>query len=143
MNKKALFSLLICCSPATFAGTFYDVDFSGVYECTGMDAKNGPFRGRLELSLNNEHSRREFGAYDIIFDGGDAGKYSGMAVSSAKTMSMYFSHEDKSTRDNGVGIFTMSEMTKGKRKMDKFYYQSEYAGGNTGVEECSEINTAT
>ena len=70
--------------PAVAAGPFTGRDYSGVYDCTGDDAKEGKYTGIVTLQLNNEQSSGAYGAYDFKLVVPDYGTYPGQAVSWAK-----------------------------------------------------------
>jgi len=49
---------------------------------------------------------------------------------------MHFALTDQTTKDYGTGIAKFRRNESGKLTFHKFYFEPEYKGGNTGLEEC-------
>jgi hypothetical protein len=128
-----LFSLTL---PAHAAQPFTGKDYSGVYDCTGSDFKEGAYTGTVTLQLNPEQSSGEYGSYDFKLVVPDYGSYPGQAVSLGKTLAIHFALTDSRSKDYGTGIATVAKNKKGKLTFHKFYYEPEFKGGNHGVEDC-------
>lgn len=64
------------------------------------------------------------------------GTYLGHAAAKGNVAAMHFALTDKTTKDYGTGIAEFSHNAKGKLSFRKFYFEPEYKGGNTGVEDC-------
>jgi hypothetical protein len=136
MKKLALF-IALALPPLAYAGQpFSGTDYSGVYDCTGDDAKEGKYTGIVTLQLNNEQSSGAYGAYDFKLVVPDYGTYPGQAVSLGKTLAIHFALTDSRSKDYGTGIATVATNKKGKLSFHKFYYEPEFKGGNHGFEDC-------
>jgi hypothetical protein len=113
-------------------------DYSGVYQCTGMDAHEGAYTGTVTMKLTPEQSLGNHGVYTFKLEVPDFGTYLGHAVSEGDKLAIHFALQDQSTRDYGTGIATVRKGKDGKWAFSKFYYEPEYKGGNTGTEECTQ-----
>jgi hypothetical protein len=49
---------------------------------------------------------------------------------------MYFALTDPSTKDFGTVIAQFNRNKQGKPAFYKFYFEPEFKGGNTGLEDC-------
>jgi hypothetical protein len=137
MKRSAPLALaLLLALPAFAAQPFTGKDYSGVYDCTGYDAKEGKYTGTVTLQLNREQSSDAYGAYDFKLVVPDYGTYPGQAVSLGKTLAIHFALTDSRSKDYGTGIATVTKNKKGKLTFHKFYYEPEFKGGNNGVEDC-------
>ncbi len=137
MKRLASLSLALSITfPVYAAQPFTGKDYSGVYDCTGNDAKEGEYTGIVTLQLNPEQSSGEYGSYDFKLVVPDYGSYPGQAVSLGKTLAIHFALTDSRSKDYGTGIATMARNKKGKLTFHKFYYEPEFKGGNHGVEDC-------
>jgi hypothetical protein len=119
-------------SPPPFTGT----DYSGTYECKGMDSHIGEFRGTVDMSLNAGQSTGEYGAYRFTLTLADKSLYNGFAAADADSLAIYFAHTDPALKDYGVGIAKMKSAPDGKTSFIKYYYGPEYEGGGHGMENC-------
>jgi len=114
---------------------FSGPDFSGTYDCTGIDRNEGKYIGVVTLALVPEQSTGDYGAYTFKLDVPDYGSYPGHAAAHGKDMAIYFAHTDAATRDYGTGIARFSY--KGRKwSFFKYYFEPEYKGGNYGKEKC-------
>jgi hypothetical protein len=129
----ALFTQML---PAHAVQPFTGTDYSGVYDCTGNDAKEGEYTGTVTLQLNQEQSSGAYGAYDYKLVVPDYGSYPGQAVALGKTLAVHFALTDSRSKDYGTGIATFTKNKKGKLTFHKFYYEPEFKGGNNGIEDC-------
>ena len=136
MNRFVLLAALALPFTASAGESFTGTDYSGVYDCTGIDGKEGNYTGVVTLRLNREQSSAGYGAYDFKLDVPDYGTYPGQAVSLGKTLAIHFALTDSKSKDYGTGIATVSRSRKGKLTFHKFYYEPEFKGGNNGVEDC-------
>jgi len=137
MRHLSLLALIFSLSfPAFASEPFTGKDFSGIYDCTGNDAKEGEYSGTVTLQLNNEQSSGAYGAYNFKLVVPDYGTYPGQAVSLGKTLAIHFALNDSRSKDYGTAIATVSKNKKGKLTFHKFYYEPEFKGGNNGVEDC-------
>ena len=66
-------------SPPPFTGT----DYSGVYECKGMDSHIGEFKGTVDMQLNARQSTGHYGAYTFRLTLADKSVYDGFAAANA------------------------------------------------------------
>jgi len=122
--------------PAHAAQPFTGKNYSGVYDCTGNDAREGEYTGTVTLQLNPAQSSGAYGAYDYKLVVPDYGTYPGQAVSLGKTLAIHFALADSRSKDYGTGIATVTRNKKGKLTFRKFYYEPEFKGGNHGFEDC-------
>jgi hypothetical protein len=118
------------------ATPFAGQDFSGVYQCTGDDAHEGKYTGTVTMQLKPEHSRDKYASYDFKLEVPGYGTYLGHAAANGNHVAMHFALQDPSTRDYGTGIATIKKNKLGKWSFHKFYFEPEFKGGNTGVEDC-------
>ena len=118
------------------AAPFNGQDFSGVYQCTGDDAHEGKYTGTVTMQLKPEHSRDKYASYDFKLEVPGYGTYLGHAAANGNHVAMHFALKDQSTRDYGTGIATIKKNKQGKWSFHKFYFEPEFKGGNTGVEDC-------
>lgn len=138
MKKLAvLLTALMCNGLAIAAPAFGGPDYSGVYECTGVDAHEGKYTGTVTMKLVPDQSAGDHGAYRFKLEVPGFGAYLGHAVSEGNKLAIHFALQDQSTKDYGTGIATIKKGKNGKWAFRKFYYEPEYKGGNTGSEECS------
>lgn len=137
MFKKI--AILACLSAAATianaAPAFSGPDLSGVYDCKGMDAHEGPYTGTVTLELVREQSTGSYGAYRFKLEVPGYGSYPGQAAANGTQMGIHFALTDQSTKDYGTGIATFAKK-QGKWTFKKFYYEPEFKGGNYGTEEC-------
>lgn len=136
MKYFALLGALLGASLAQAAPAFTGQDYSGVYQCTGVDAHEGNYTGTVTMALVAAQSTGEHGAYRFKLEVPGFGAYLGHAVSEGDKLAIYFALPDQSTRDYGTGIATMRKDQSGRLAFSKFYYEPEYKGGNTGTEDC-------
>jgi len=128
--------LLFTLSMAAQAAPFTAQDYSGVYECTGDDAHEGKYTGKVTLKLIPGHSRGQYASYDFKLEVPGYGTYLGHAAGNGNHLAMHFALTDQKTRDYGTGIAEMKKNKDGKLNFHKFYYEPEFKGGNTGLEDC-------
>jgi hypothetical protein len=123
-------------TPVAQASPFNGQDFSGVYQCIGDDAHEGKYTGTVTMQLKPEHSRDKYASYDFKLEVPGYGTYLGHAAANGNHVAMHFALKDQSTRDYGTGIATIKKNKQGKWSFHKFYFEPEFKGGNTGVEDC-------
>lgn len=128
--------LLLTASTLVQAAPFTGQDFSGVYQCTGDDAHEGKYTGTVTMTLKPEHSRGQYASYDFKLEVPGYGTYLGHAAANGSNVAMHFALKDQSTKDYGTGIATVKKNKQGKWSFHKFYFEPEFKGGNTGVEDC-------
>lgn len=131
-----MLALFVCVGLAHAKPAFTAPDYSGVYECTGVDAHEGKYSGTVTMKLVPEQSTGEHGAYRFKLEVPGFGAYLGHAVSEGDRLAIHFALQDQSTKDYGTGIATIKKGKNGKWEFNKFYYEPEYKGGNTGSEVC-------
>lgn len=136
MNRFALLVALALPLTSSAGEPFSGTDYSGTYDCTGIDSKEGNYTGTVTLRLNPEQSSGAYGAYDFKLEVPDYGTYPGQAVSLGKTLAIHFALTDTKSKDYGTGIATVTRTRQGKLKFHKFYYEPEFKGGNNGIEDC-------
>jgi hypothetical protein len=111
-------------------------DLSGVYDCTGDDAHEGKYTGIVTMKLKPEHSHDSYASYDFKLEVPGYGTYLGHAAATDNVAAMHFALTDKTTKDYGTGIAKFKRNAEGKLSFRKFYFEPEYKGGNTGLEDC-------
>jgi hypothetical protein len=112
------------------------VDFSGVYTCTGDDAHEGKYTGKVTMQLKPEHSKGSYASYDFKLEVPDYGTYLGHAAANGNVAAMHFALTDQLTKDYGTGIAQFKVNKQGQLTFHKFYFEPEFKGGNTGLEDC-------
>lgn len=115
---------------------FTGTDYSGVYDCTGLDAHEGPYQGTVVLTLDAAHSTGAHAAYGFRLEVPGYGTYLGQAVGEGERLAIHFALTDPGPRDYGTGIATLRRDAQGRLGFHKFYYEPEFKGGNHGVEDC-------
>lgn len=118
------------------AANFTALGYSGVYDCTGDNAHEGQYTGKVTLNLIPAHSRGPYASYDFKLEVPGYGTYLGHAAGNGNYLAMHFALTDTTTRDYGTGIAEMKQNKDGKLSFNKFYYEPEFKGGNTGLEDC-------
>ena len=111
-------------------------DYSGVYTCTGDDAHEGKYTGTVTMTSKSEHSHGSYASYDFKLEVPGYGTYLGHAAANGDNVAMHFALTDQKTKDYGTGIAKMVKNAKGKWTFHKFYFEPEFKGGNTGLEDC-------
>ena len=111
-------------------------DYSGVYTCTGDDAHEGKYTGTVTMTLKPEHSHDRYASYDFKLEVPEYGTYLGHAAANGNNVAMHFGLTDQTTKDYGTGIAKMTRNAKGQWTFHKFYFEPEFKGGNTGIEDC-------
>lgn len=111
-------------------------DYSGTYQCTGKDAADGDFSGKIILTLNRKQSSGPYGAYDFRLEAPPFGVYLGEAAAQGRGMAMRFANTDPKDKDYGTGIASFTRGKGGKWRFSSYYYEPEYKGGNYGTETC-------
>lgn len=111
-------------------------DFSGVYTCTGDDTHEGKYSGTVTMRLKPEHSKGPYASYDFKLEVPGYGVYVGHAAANGDVAAMHFALTDQSTKDYGTGVARFHSDKQGKLHFHKFYFEPEFKGGNTGLEDC-------
>ncbi|MGV3581245.1 MAG: hypothetical protein ACO1N8_02965 [Methylophilus sp.] len=134
---KLIISILLCAtSYCVQAESLSNSDFSGVYDCVGDDAHEGKYTGTVTMQLKPAHSKANYASYDFKLEVPEYGTYLGHAAANGHHVAMYFALQDQRTKDYGTGIAEMQKNAKGQWSFHKFYFEPEFKGGNTGVEDC-------
>ena len=116
--------------------------FSGKYECTGDDAHEGKYTGVVTMQIKPAHSKGDYAGYDFTLEVPGFGTYSGHAAAHGTNLAMHFALPMESgqyggkNKDYGTGIAKMRKNRQGKWTFHKFYFEPEFKGGNTGLEDC-------
>jgi hypothetical protein len=143
--KPILVLACLIAAPACFAASpaqpssgagFSGPDYSGMYACTGDDAHEGKYTGKVTLALVKAQSSGQYAAYDFKLEVEGYGAYPGHGAAKGNEMAIYFANTDPATKDFGTGIATFSKNRNGKWTFKKFYYEPQFKGGNHGTEEC-------
>ncbi|GAB4058327.1 hypothetical protein [Uliginosibacterium sediminicola] len=112
-------------------------DYSGVYDCKGLDAHEGPYDGIVTLERVPAHSKAGFDAYLFTLEVPGFGRYPGEAVAQGKTLAIHFALDQPGSDDHGTGLAHIQRDAKGRWQFKKFYFEPAYKGGNTGTETCT------
>lgn len=131
-----VFAALFSTSAAVAAPAFTGQDYSGIYDCTGNDAHEGPYTGTVTMTLNREQSVGDHGAYAFKLEVPGYGAYLGEAAAEGNKIAMHFALKDQTTKDYGTGIATVKKDKRGRLAFRKYYYEPEFKGGNYGTEDC-------
>jgi len=132
----ALLCLLAVSSIANAKPAFIGSDYSGIYDCTGIDNHEGKYTGVVTLALIPAQSINQYGAYSFKLEVPGFGSYPGQAAANGKQMAIHFALTDQSTKDYGTGIASFKKNKRGKWSFSKFYYEPEFKNGNYGTEDC-------
>ncbi|UZM16305.1 hypothetical protein LZV00_11620 [Pseudomonas kielensis] len=116
--------------------SFTGIDYSGQYQCTGVDSHIGEFQGSVDMKLKPEQSTGGYGAYRFTLTLADKSFYDGFAAAHGKSLAIYFAHSNPNLKDYGVGIAKVMTDADGKTSFTKYYYGPEYEGGGHGMETC-------
>jgi len=135
--KYFICSLLLLASFNGYAAQTTVQDFSGVYNCTGDDAHEGKYTGVVTMALKPARSKENYASYDFKLEVPGYGTYLGHAAANGNHVAMHFALQDQSTKDYGTGIAEMKKNANGQWSFHKFYFEPEFKGGNTGVEDCT------
>lgn len=139
MKSSLIWMSLLALAPSVMAKpAFTAPDFSGVYDCTGLDDHEGKYTGTVTLTLIPTQSFGKYGAYGFKLDVPGYGAYLGQAATRDTDMAVHFALADQSTRDFGTGIASFKKTQSGKWSFSKYYYEPEFKGGNFGTEECTQ-----
>ena len=136
MKYPVLLLLMLVCGAAQAKPAFTGQDYSGVYDCTGDDAHEGKYTGKVTMQIKPDHSYGSYASYDFKLEVPGFGTYLGQAAANGNQVAMHFALQDQSTKDYGTGIATIKKNKQGKMSFHKFYYEPEFKGGNTGIEDC-------
>jgi hypothetical protein len=111
-------------------------DFSGIYDCHGMDTSEGHFMGKVTITLQPKHSKDNEVSYTYLLEVPGFGSYKGFAAAQGMDAAIYFALDDKTNEDYGVGIAKFYKEEGGPLQFHKYYFEPGYKGGNTGTEDC-------
>ena len=111
-------------------------NFSGTYNCRGVDAKEGELFRTVTMEIQPNHSDGDYVSYEFILDDPQFGLYKGFASANGMDVAIYFALDDKANQDYGVGVAKFTRSSKGTYKFHKFYYKPGYEDGKTGIENC-------
>jgi len=135
--KYFIYSLFLLMSFNSDAEQAVAPDFSGVYNCVGDDTHEGKYTGVVTMALKPSHSKGNYASYDFKLEVPGYGTYLGHAAANGYHVAMHFALQDQSTKDYGTGIAEMKKNASGQWAFHKFYFEPEFKGGNTGVEDCT------
>jgi hypothetical protein len=130
------FASLLAASSFAFPTPFTGNDYSGVYDCNGVDDHEGKYTGVVTLALVKSQSTGDYGAYRFTLEASGYGSYPGHAAANGNSMGIYFALTDPQPKDFGTGIATFTKTPQGKWSFKKYYYEPEFKGGNFGIETC-------
>lgn len=111
-------------------------DFSGTYDCKGLDSHEGAYTGVVTLKRVPEQSAKGHDAYSFTLEVPGFGKYPGFAVARGTDMAIYFALTDPAQKNFGTGLAKFKKNKAGKWTFHKHYYEPEFKGGNYGEEDC-------
>jgi hypothetical protein len=138
LKKAILFVSLamLMHSHAQAKTAFTGQDYSGVYNCSGDDAHEGKYTGKVTLAIKPEHSYGSYASYDFKLEVPGFGSYPGHAAGNGSHLAMHFALTDQTTKDYGTGVAAFKKNRQGRWSFHKFYYEPEFKSGNTGTEDC-------
>lgn len=136
IQKIFSLSLLLISSLAQAKPEFSGQDFSGIYQCTGDDAHEGKYTGKVTLKIKPEHSSGQYASYDFKLEVPAYGVYLGHAAANGNHVAMHFALQNPSTKDYGTGVAEFRKNKQGLWSFHKFYFEPEFKGGNSGIEDC-------
>lgn len=150
----ACFVFVVSTSSVASTAPADPLHIAGHYKCTGFDSHDGPLKGDLVLTLDEEASQFEksFGTYRLTLNVGTEQvpiTYSGYAAAQGQLLSIYFANdsaEAPTDRGVGLGVITHDQDSQGHytTTLHKSYYlpdymrssQEGYGPGGRGTETC-------
>jgi len=132
---KKYFFLFFLITRSVFA-----YDFSGTYQCEGNDGTEGAYQGKVVMKKIQEFSKDNYASYDFVLKVPGFGNYYGFASSNGLDAAVYFALNDRKNEDYGVGIAKFKQLDNMSWTFHKFYFEPGYKGGNTGFENCFQID---
>lgn len=100
--------------PPLLATDVISPDYSGIYDCTGNDAHEGPYMGTVTIERIAAQSTDESGAYGFQLEVPDCGTYQGQAAAHGAHMGIFFTLTDPTSHDFGTGTATFGRNAAGK-----------------------------
>lgn len=142
---RLLAPLLLAATAAASAAPqpYTGPDYSGRYDCQGVDDHEGPYAGTVTLALVREQSSGRHGAYRFELEVPGYGRYPGQAASDGPHVAIHFALTDQATKDYGTGIATFRKTRDGRWQFSKWYYEPEFKGGNFGRETCTQVKAGS
>lgn len=119
--------------------TLHAQDLSGKYDCIGQDLHEGEFNGMVTIQIQPDYSNEQYQSYSFELSVPDFGVYLGFMAAEGMSAGIYFALEDETTQDYGVATAKFFVNDNGELAFKKFYYEPNYKGGNTGIEECVRV----
>ena len=138
MRQLALLLLAATAVASAAPQPYTGPDYSGRYDCQGVDDHEGPYTGTVTLALVREQSSGRHGAYRFELEVPGYGRYPGQAASDGPHVAIHFALTDQATKDYGTGIATFRKTRDGRWQFSKWYYEPEFKGGNFGRETCTQ-----
>jgi len=155
--KKILFTLLfaattnaLCATNAVtakpaVAAKFTGTDYSGVYSCTGNNAKIGSYKLLVTFSMNKTHSHGKIGRYDLNIETENATTYGGQAIVNGNNMALTIEIVDGNAIIFSTGIAQLKHLKNKRYSYINQYYESKQITntsganntGNDGSEDCA------
>ncbi len=133
--KKSLLTLLTIltttlCSTSVLAATksagakFTGIDYSGVYSCTGSNAKIGNYKLLVTFTMNKLHSHGNLGRYDLSIETENSTTYSGHAIANGADMALTIEIVDGVTSTYTTGIARLKPARNKSFSYVNRYYES-------------------
>ena len=115
-------------------------DFSGTYQCNGNDGSEGAYQGEVIMKKIPEFSKDTYASYEFVLKVPGFGDYHGFASANKLDVAVYFALDDRKNEDYGVGIAKFKRSDNKLWSFHKFYFEPGYKGGNTGFEDCIQVD---
>ena len=115
---------------------FTGPNYSGVYDCTGVNEQVGDYEVTVTLKLNRVSSYGKFGAYQFQAETVNSTIYNGQAAANGNQIAISFDFADKRNVEHSIGVAIMKKTAKGLWSFRRQYYEPDDNGGNYGTEYC-------
>lgn len=115
---------------------FTGQNYSGVYECRGVNELIGDYEVTVTLKLNRLSSYGSFGAYNYEVETVNSVTYIGQAVANGNQLALSFQFIEGHATERSTGVAIIKKNGQGRWSFRKLYYEPDDNGGNYGSEYC-------
>ncbi len=137
MKKILLLTLLLSFAQLAQAkSTFTGVNYSGDYDCKGLNDQVGDYDVKVRLRLNKYSSHGTFGAYSYEVETVNSVVYTGQAAADGNRIALSFNLTESRGVEHSTGIATMKKNDQGRWTFKRLYYEGDDNAGIYGTETC-------
>lgn len=115
----------------TAGAKFTGVNYSGVYECVGSNAKIGNYNLLVTFALNKSDSHGNLGRYDLTVETENATTYTGHAIANGRDMALTIEFADGNASTYSTGIARLNPLKNKRFSYINRYYESNQATAST------------